>query len=435
MGNYIYSKFAAVNERAENVGVADSGDDDEDDFARPRRAKKRKVMFSCGIGGGSSGLNHHHHNNEESPSSPYATSSTSRSSSNISSFYLADLFSSTASDVEQRLSIRDKITPRRLFAHYQPYSSSSSSRSNANSNINHQLNDSTASSDDANISIGSGGSSQLLLTPSKKRMKSTSAYIYKTLFVDGEGSDVTVCALGHSWRLHKLYLCQSPYFAAMFNGSGNGNVNDGAAVAKWRESNQSHIDMHIPDERVSVKALHTAFGSFYREHIELVPAETVAVLACASLFGLDGLIGQCEAVMAESLGAESVLVFYEVAQTYALRSLADACFDWLCENMMRNEDIRLGDIEQTLFERIIASEQFLIMQVETDLYSLCKKWLFYQMSDAKQQQQQQQQQSQHQPISKLINEFFCNYIKEATATQATHGMYQYTWNRTHFICS
>lgn len=42
----------------------------------------------------------------------------------------------------------------------------------------------------------------------RKKLKSTSNYIYQTLFLNGENSDIRICTLGQEWNLHKLYLCQ-----------------------------------------------------------------------------------------------------------------------------------------------------------------------------------------------------------------------------------
>lgn len=47
-----------------------------------------------------------------------------------------------------------------------------------------------------------------LLFPFRKKLKSTSRYIYQTLFLNGENSDIRICALGQEWNLHKVYLCQ-----------------------------------------------------------------------------------------------------------------------------------------------------------------------------------------------------------------------------------
>lgn len=43
---------------------------------------------------------------------------------------------------------------------------------------------------------------------SRKKLKSTSKYIYQTLFLNGENSDIRISALGQEWNLHKVYLCQ-----------------------------------------------------------------------------------------------------------------------------------------------------------------------------------------------------------------------------------
>jgi len=36
----------------------------------------------------------------------------------------------------------------------------------------------------------------------------SSRHIYEALFVNGEGSDVHIFALGHTWHLHKVMLRQ-----------------------------------------------------------------------------------------------------------------------------------------------------------------------------------------------------------------------------------
>lgn len=50
---------------------------------------------------------------------------------------------------------------------------------------------------------------RLLNTPRRKKLRSTSKYIYQTLFLNGENSDIKICALGEEWSLHKIYLCQA----------------------------------------------------------------------------------------------------------------------------------------------------------------------------------------------------------------------------------
>ena len=71
---------------------------------------------------------------------------------------------------------------------------------------------------DDNISACNEQIERLLNTPKKKKLHTTSQYIYDNLFLAGKDSDVELRALGKSWKLHKLYLQQSAYFASLFSG-------------------------------------------------------------------------------------------------------------------------------------------------------------------------------------------------------------------------
>ena len=76
---------------------------------------------------------------------------------------------------------------------------------------------------------------RLLSTPKKKKLHTTSQYIYENLFQAGKESDVTVVILGRSWQLHKLYLSQSPYFASLFSGRWKDGSKDVTAVREFSD--------------------------------------------------------------------------------------------------------------------------------------------------------------------------------------------------------
>ena len=128
------------------------------------------------------------------------------------------------------------------------------------------------------------GADSKMNTPTRKKLKNTSRYIYETLFQNGQDSDVTIKALGNTWRLHKVYLCQSPYFNSMFSGN-------------WAETNRREIDISVPDPNVTREALEVAFGSLYRDEVSIRPIEAESLVAAASLLQLDTLIQHCEDVM------------------------------------------------------------------------------------------------------------------------------------------
>ncbi len=70
----------------------------------------------------------------------------------------------------------------------------------------------------------------------------TSQYIYRALFQEGQNSDVTLIALGKEWKLHKVYLCQSAYFASMFSGA-------------WKESSEDIIHIEILDPNINLDGI------------------------------------------------------------------------------------------------------------------------------------------------------------------------------------
>lgn len=132
---------------------------------------------------------------------------------------------------------------------------------------------------------------------------------------------------------------------------------------------------------ITERALKIALGSFYREEIALVPIEVISVLACASLFSLEGLLAECESVMLDNVNAHTVLAYYDASLLYGVSRVSDRCLKWLAHNLMICDEIRLESVPVALFEKILTSTKHLmIIQVETDLYSLCKKWLFYQLN-------------------------------------------------------
>ncbi|CAB1318429.1 unnamed protein product [Coregonus sp. 'balchen'] len=186
----------------------------------------------------------------------------------------------------------------------------------------------------------------LLDTPRRKKLKSTSKYIYQTLFLNGENSDIRICALGQEWNLHKVYLCQSGYFSSMFSGS-------------WKESNMMVIPLEIPDQNIDTEALQVVFGSLYRDDVLIKPSRVVSILAAACMLQLDGLIQQCGETMKENVSVKTVCGYYSSASIYGL------------DSVMKKVDV---------MEPLIQSSDLFVMQVEMDVYTALKKWMFLQLN-------------------------------------------------------
>uniref|UniRef100_A0A8V0Z9N3 Germ cell-less 1, spermatosis associated n=1 Tax=Gallus gallus TaxID=9031 RepID=A0A8V0Z9N3_CHICK len=203
--------------------------------------------------------------------------------------------------------------------------------------------------------------------PRRKKLKSTSMYIYQTLFLNGENSDIKICALGEEWNLHKVYLRQSGYFSSMFSGS-------------WKESCMDTIELEIPDQNIDIEALQVAFGSLYRDDVLIKPGRVVALLAAACMLQLDGLILQCGETMKETINAKTVCSYYNSAGTYGLDSVKKRCLEWLLNNLMTHQSVELfKELSINLMKQLISSSNLFVMQVEMDLYTALKKWMFLQL--------------------------------------------------------
>ncbi|XP_021365320.1 germ cell-less protein-like 1 [Mizuhopecten yessoensis] len=208
----------------------------------------------------------------------------------------------------------------------------------------------------------------ILHTPKRKRIKSTSNYIYQTLFLNGENSDVTISALGKEWKLHKLYLSQSPYFSCMFSGS-------------WKESSQSEIYIDVADTNINEEALKIALGSLYKDYVFIKPVQVVNVLAAAMLLQLEGLIEQCSSMMKDTISGQTVCLYYIASRRYALQTITQDCRSWLLSNLLANESTQLlQGVSIDMMTDLIISPDLSVMQVEMDVYTLLKKWMFVRLN-------------------------------------------------------
>lgn len=203
--------------------------------------------------------------------------------------------------------------------------------------------------------------------PPRKRGKDSSESVYEALFIRGEDSDVQIRALGEAWNLHRVYLCQSGYFASMFSGA-------------WREATMNTIELQMPDENIDREALHKALGSLYQDSVCIPPSRVVSILATASMLQLDKLIQQCGEVMKETFSAQTVCSYYYSAESYGLQNIKTMCFQWLLDNLMtqRSEQL-LREISLDLMKELIASSELFVMEVEMDVYTKLKKWMFLQL--------------------------------------------------------
>ncbi|XP_052815560.1 germ cell-less protein-like 1 [Mya arenaria] len=205
---------------------------------------------------------------------------------------------------------------------------------------------------------------EVLNTPKRKRIKSTSKYIYQTLFLDGENSDVTLKVCGKAWKLHKLYLKQSPYFSSMFGGL-------------WKESSMDCVEIDVVDSNITEESLKIAFGSLYKDDIFIKPIQLTSVIATATLLQLEGLLQHCAVMIKDTVSSATVCEYYQASSQYGMEESRLCCLDWLTRNVLVAPNVLfIRDVSPDLMVEIVGCPHLYVIQVEIDLYTLLKKWIF-----------------------------------------------------------
>lgn len=177
----------------------------------------------------------------------------------------------------------------------------------------------------------------------RKRIKlqGNNEYIYETLFVKGDGSDITVSALGQKWNLHRIFIRQAAFFRTLLDGS-------------WKDTALNELKLDIPDKLITSEALHLAFQSMYRNDILVDPATVTSLLAVASLLSFEELIEQCGNVMTTSLDVDTVCLYYETSIVYGATDVPERCIEYLQKALMANKTVKLmKDVTPQLMMNLI----------------------------------------------------------------------------------
>ena len=86
--------------------------------------------------------------------------------------------------------------------------------------------------------------------------------------------------------------------------------------------------------------------------------------------------------MVDSLSSENVCRFYQEALIYGQYAVEEAALKWLEYNLMlqtKNFSL-LHDINPPLMTKILNSSDLFVLQVEMDIYTMLKKWLYLRLS-------------------------------------------------------
>nr|CAD7202314.1 unnamed protein product [Timema douglasi] len=190
-------------------------------------------------------------------------------------------------------------------------------------------------------------------------------HVYKNLFLEGQYSDITICALEKSWNLHRLYLKQSPFFQSKFSDS-------------CLEGTSNTISLNIDDPNVTVESLQTVLVYLYTKKVDIDASTAVKILAAASMLQLDAITEQCISVMTASISVNTAVEYYEAGIKYEYSQVTTAAFDWMLLNLFYSfsknfKELRKISVE--LMTKLVASSDLAVELTEFSVYTILKLWV------------------------------------------------------------
>lgn len=231
-----------------------------------------------------------------------------------------------------------------------------------------------------------------------QQMASLARHIAFQGFMQGTGSDISLCAFGKTYHLHRLILAQSPFFDSMIHGP-------------WKESDQTLVELTLDDPNITLEGFEIAIGRFYgiwTEEAEgdpayephqqqqpvtvvfagnqalyasrLTPNNALSVLAAANYLDFDSLCAQCTAYIVRTLSAQRVVAYVHFSHDHSYHpwssQIADACHTFLCRNGFDDPRIKCLEVFESLpakwLPQVIGSDAFWVPS-EWDRYLLCRR--------------------------------------------------------------
>lgn len=229
-----------------------------------------------------------------------------------------------------------------------------------------------------------------------QQMASLARHIAFQGLMQGTGSDISLCAFGKTYHLHRLILAQSPFFDSMINGP-------------WKESGQTLIELTLDDPNITLEGFEIAIGRMYgiwtieeddpayEPHQQqpvtvvfagsqavyasrLTPDNALSVLATATYLGFDSLCAQCTAYIVRTLAVQRVVAYVRFSHNHSYHpwssQIADACHTFLCRNGFDDPRIECFEVFESLpakwLPHVIGSDAFWVPS-EWDRYLFCRR--------------------------------------------------------------
>lgn len=185
-------------------------------------------------------------------------------------------------------------------------------------------------------------------------------FLYRRGFLEGVCFDVTIMCFGQTYKLHKLILSRSPFFASLVSSTW------ATSCCERSESVKSIFEVDFGyDENVTREAFELALARLYgHKSVEKEKTHVYGLLAVANFLDLPDIVEDCVFEIIKSIGPETVSLSLTISSKYdygkAGRQIVDACKTYLLTEGYELSNEIWADVPTAIAAEVISADGFFI---------------------------------------------------------------------------
>lgn len=183
-------------------------------------------------------------------------------------------------------------------------------------------------------------------------------FLYQKGFLAGINSDVTIMCFGQEYRLHKLILSRSSFFASLVSATWADNSDESS------KSRKHEIDFRN-DENVTRPSFELALARLYgHEDHAKEKAHITGLLAVASFLDMPDIVEYCVQEIVKSVGSNNIAALLNFSTRYeygeASRTIMDSCKTYLFTEGYDLPREVWADIPNEVTAEVVAADGFYV---------------------------------------------------------------------------
>ncbi|KAH6571933.1 hypothetical protein BASA50_006722 [Batrachochytrium salamandrivorans] len=170
-------------------------------------------------------------------------------------------------------------------------------------------------------------------------------------FLGGMFSDITVKALGHDFRLHRIILLSNSYFAGMLSNS------------SWIEQSQDSIAIQFDDPNISIESLMIVFARIYgQSNMSIKTSNAKSLLAAGLYFDDPELCQESMRFIISVLDVSNMLEYLAFCDDFSYGTYSDSILNAIVTHLCHRGYGQLSELVKKLplhwLARIVGSDCF-----------------------------------------------------------------------------